>query len=417
MSDGLLRSILLSEGILMFKQVLASILSLSLILFPINVIAQEASGTVRIRNFEGLVTNTADHLIKSEQSPYMLNAGIIDGRLQPLPGFTRVSATPLTAADKDIQYAYIGDRHYRYNSGLQYENGLGGTAAVSYWLLNDDTTTTTDGMAVNSLTENGTVTSTSSGVFGNAHVFNASADFWDIADASQTGLDFTSSFSGSAWVKVTASTSRRTILSKSDSYHFTISGNTYTLQLRLGGTDLTVSTETVPLGTWTHVAFVFDNTADTVAYYINGALSNTVTGVTQTPSDNANNFRVGSSASYAAIGVEAVNTYMDDIGVWNSALSATQINQIYTYGILGFVSAVGTFASISTLPLPAAPTVVSYTVRSLGTSSATCNATADQEFKENISDEGTYAFFQTYYVPSQGVESQPSAISSVAVAH
>ena len=88
----------------------------------------------RIRNFKGLVTNVASNLIEDNQSPYMLNMGVVNGWLQPLPGFTRVSATPITAATKDEQYAYLHGTEYVFDDSdnrLERESDASAISALS----------------------------------------------------------------------------------------------------------------------------------------------------------------------------------------------------------------------------------------------------------------------------------------------
>lgn len=67
------------------------------------------------------------------------------------------------------------------------------------WHLNEASGTRVDSTGNNDLTDNNTVTS-EAGQIGDAALFNGSSEFLSIADAAQTGLDFSEELTFSAWI-------------------------------------------------------------------------------------------------------------------------------------------------------------------------------------------------------------------------
>jgi alpha-N-arabinofuranosidase len=95
------------------------------------------------------------------------------------------------------------------------------------------------------------------------------------------------------------------------------------LKSYLGGI-ATASVGTIPLGTWTHVALV--NHAGTITLYVNGSADTTAS---VSPEASAGSFRLGANKNPTAINANW-NGDLDDVRIYTSALSATQISKIYT---------------------------------------------------------------------------------------
>jgi hypothetical protein len=88
-------------------------------------------------------------------------------------------------------------------------------------------------------------------------------------------------------------------------------------------------------GTWTHVAFVY-NDID-MRIYVNGVLDSNGT-------DNPKAYTAGMEAATDTFYISAGNWYgvsgfyngiIDEFGMWNAALSSTQVSDICTNGIVG----------------------------------------------------------------------------------
>ncbi len=98
------------------------------------------------------------------------------------------------------------------------------------------------------------------------------------------------------------------------------------------------STAGVTAGTWQHWAVVFDRSQNRVVFYKNGALDNTVQGLTFPGGtvDQADDVLVGRDPAAAPPPAPRVlNATLDDIRVWNVARTAQQILDNFTKDLLG----------------------------------------------------------------------------------
>ncbi|TSC55222.1 MAG: hypothetical protein LiPW30_688 [Parcubacteria group bacterium LiPW_30] len=93
----------------------------------------------------------------------------------------------------------------------------------------------------------------------------------------------------------------------------------------------TQSTSVVPLRTWQHWVVVFDRTNGKLNYYLNGQLD-----VQQSPTfpsgtiNQIDNLYMGREIGGA--NARRLNANIDDVRVYNRALSATEIKQLYNLG-------------------------------------------------------------------------------------
>lgn len=102
--------------------------------------------------------------------------------------------------------------------------------------------------------------------------------------------------------------------------------------------------------TWSHVSLVFDGASSSIKVYTNGVLDGTLTGWTNSAAITA--IRVNSSWTYTA----GIDADYDDFAVFNTALSASDITNLYnglsptavpepsTYGLIGAGAIVGVVA-------------------------------------------------------------------------
>lgn len=117
-------------------------------------------------------------------------------------------------------------------------------------------------------------------------------------------------------------------------------GNANTLQNHLVGNMAVTTTTDFPIGQWIHVAFVIDSTALEHRLYANGQIVATQTytgtldlgtatslGIAVKPNDD------GSAVAASAQGYWAGR--IDDIGIYDEALSTAQIMQAYQNGLAG----------------------------------------------------------------------------------
>ena len=160
------------------------------------------------------------------------------------------------------------------------------------------------------------------------------------AQAAGAAVDTSSNFTASCWVKLNSTSGFQTLLS--------IDGNNlsgFFLQLqgngrfgfRKHGSDSTAATAyyaecPVPAsaGVWYHLTGVFSNTANRLLLYTNGALAANVV-YSGTVWSGAGNTAIG-RGKYNGGNVDFVNGQIDDVRLYQSALSAGQIQSLYAQG-------------------------------------------------------------------------------------
>lgn len=181
---------------------------------------------------------------------------------------------------------------------------------------------------------------TSSGNASSTDLENASSQYWSIADASQTGLDFSDAFTLSLWFKLeslpsTSSSpgeyyfvskwsdpsdlSYRLLYQSSDTlsrFYFSTSpdgSNPYNI----------IANQQISTGTWYHLAAKKSGTA--VEMFLNGVSIG-----------SSNSFQTAVYNSAAAVGIGGSATVgktdglMDDVRFWNRALTSTEISNLYS---------------------------------------------------------------------------------------
>jgi hypothetical protein len=198
----------------------------------------------------------------------------------------------------------------------------------------------------NHLTDNNTVASSTDARQGarSADFEVDNAEYLSITDGSQTGLDITGNLSIVAWIKPESTSDVMRIVSKyqatsgNRSYQIFAGNVDYTdiaFTVSNDGTTITVcytSNPVISAGTWTHIAAVYNGTDMRV--YINGSLSNNGTNNPKTYSsgivNGAANFEIGRYDG----NTKYFDGLIDEVAVFNRALSADEIAAIYNYGIL-----------------------------------------------------------------------------------
>lgn len=126
--------------------------------------------------------------------------------------------------------------------------------------------------------------------------------------------------------------------------------------LKQGVTDLCEGTSAINTGTYTHIALTYNNSTGAYVFYINGSVDKSGTISTQT-------WTFGTTYLGNASG-EYWNGSMDEVGIWSSVLSASDITALYNSG--------------NGLPLPISRNLVSYwkledTADSVGSNTLTNN--------------------------------------------
>ncbi|MET9268088.1 PQQ-dependent sugar dehydrogenase [Kribbella sp. NPDC003557] len=211
------------------------------------------------------------------------------------------------------------------------------TGLVGAWGFNETSGTTVNdssGSGNNGTMSGAGVTRSTAGKYGGAMSFNGSAGNVTVPNAAS--LSLSSSYTLEAWVNPTALSNYQTILIKEVTggcgYWLQTTGNQIASGFANGGCREFVSTTpTVPLNQWSHVAAVFNDTANTYTLYLNGTAILTAT-QTLAPVPNTQALVFGQSAC-TSCGGERWRGLIDDIRIYNRPLSTAEIQTDMTTAI------------------------------------------------------------------------------------
>ena len=140
-------------------------------------------------------------------------------------------------------------------------------------------------------------------------------------------INLTSSYTLEAWVRPTALSGYQTVLIKEVTsgcgYWLQTTDNTIASGFSNGGCREYVSTTpTIPLNQWSHLAAVFNDSANTYTLYLNGTAIRTATETTA-PVPNTQALVFGQDG--CTCGNERWRGLVDDIRIYNRALSTAEI--------------------------------------------------------------------------------------------
>lgn len=188
------------------------------------------------------------------------------------------------------------------------------------------------------ITNIATTTFYRSGNIGQAFFFDGVNDYIDLGQPNS--LKLTGSMTISAWINMSIDASACNScailtnmgFSGARGFGFNLANGLVGFDLPVNSTTLAsrVSATTILGNRWYHVVAVYNASAQTSDIYVNGALDNgTLTGTVPTSMYvPANNFRIGSRP----VGDDFMRGRIDDLRMYNRALSATEIRQLYNTG-------------------------------------------------------------------------------------
>jgi hypothetical protein len=210
---------------------------------------------------------------------------------------------------------------------------------ISLWLMEEVSGNRADEVGPNDLTDNATVASSTDVKEGSrsADFERSNSEYLDIADASQTGLAVTGSFSVVAWIKRESASggANHTVVSKFDP-----TGNQRGYLLGIGtadilraivsndGTATTTLTGNLALATarWYHLALVYNGSSLTL--YLDGTQEATVS-YSSGIFDNTTAFAIG--RSFGA--TDYFDGLVDEVGFLDRALSEAEVLGIFAEGV------------------------------------------------------------------------------------
>jgi glucose/arabinose dehydrogenase len=203
------------------------------------------------------------------------------------------------------------------------------------WNFNEGTGTAVRDSSGNN--NNGTrsgagATWSTSGKYGGALSFNGSSG--KVTVPNSASLNLNSSYSLEAWVRPTALNSYQTVMIKETTsgcaYWLQTTGNRISSGFANGGCrEHASTTPTVPVNQWSHLAAVFDDTANTYTLYLNGTAISTQS-ETRAPNPTTQALVFGQTG-YG--GGERWRGLIDDLRIYNRALTTAEIQTDMNNGI------------------------------------------------------------------------------------
>lgn len=151
--------------------------------------------------------------------------------------------------------------------------------------------------------------------------FDGVGDSVDVGN--HTSLNVSGALSITAWVKFDSLSGFPMIISKRASSGHAFQFYSTSNKLNYNNGTISQSTGNISTGSWTHVGVTFDGSGG-VTFYINGSAAGTGTSASTNPI-NSENVTIGK-----AYNGNYMDGKMDEIGFFNSELTATQIANIYT---------------------------------------------------------------------------------------
>lgn len=191
---------------------------------------------------------------------------------------------------------------------------------IGYWDFEDGQGTTVSDRSSksNTGTWNGSGPHWTQGKYGKAGNFNGTDDY-----VSETnGPNLTSGdWTMQAWIKPTAFGAqwRHIFGSEAGTYAFGISSGSLMVTNNTVS-DCTAASVTPSLNTWSHVAASFVDSSNTLTYYVNGKVANSVTCAASTTAGRLTKY-IGRSLTYAS----AFSGQIDEVKVYNYARSTKQV--------------------------------------------------------------------------------------------
>ena len=203
---------------------------------------------------------------------------------------------------------------------------------VAYYKLDESSGNASDSISSNTLTN--TSTTYASGKINNGAVFNGSSS--KLVNASPVLPSGNSQYSIAFWVNPTAlptSTNKMSLVNygagsvSNDVIGVVLYNNSGTQKINNVFTNLDIEvTNTLPTSTWSHLVVTYDGSTATM--YLNGTSINST--AKSSLSVSSTNLTLGTWINGTAF---RFNGAIDETGIWNRALSSTEVTALYNGGL------------------------------------------------------------------------------------
>lgn len=244
------------------------------------------------------------------------------------PTISFVDPTPANNSVNTTRSVFINTTSYDADNNnmtalLNWNNSL-----VGWWRMNEAAGGTLvqdfSGYGNNGTWYGNTTSNVTTGRFGNALSFDGVDDYVNVGN--DTSLSISNNITVSTWIYKTNNSNFAPIITKSSgTTGYYLMNDALTIQkvifvVKIGGVSRTAYTPTATfLNNWNHVVGVYNGTR--VLIYLNGVLSATGTDITGNIDTNIWSVRIG-----------PYNGSIDEVRIYNRALSAEEINASYNAG-------------------------------------------------------------------------------------
>ena len=283
-----------------------------------------------------------------------------------------------------------------------------GSGLVAHYTFDEGSGTTAGDSSGNGNT--GTLTNgptwTTGKVGSGAVSFDGTNDVISITDVPTLNFGASGSFSVSFWTKpneVTGNFIAKIASSLADGWRFyRFSGTLFRFFVReTGGDDTSTGViATMTAGKWTHVVGVVNRANNTMYLYFDGVSVGTPTNISGVGdlSTTGTNLHIG---SYRVASGDYVNGSLDDVRIYNRALTPAEINELYALGTGGGTVNLSPTARISASPTTGvAPLAVSFNGSTSSDSDGTISSYAwnfgDGQTGSSVTLSHTYTTAGTY---------------------
>jgi prepilin-type N-terminal cleavage/methylation domain-containing protein len=207
----------------------------------------------------------------------------------------------------------------------------GDNSLVGYWTFDEGTGTVAYDYSGNNATGswNGTAAYAAGKIGAYAGNFNGTTSTYVDVVGNPISLRLAgNAMTQIAWIYPLANIANSTIATKPNSYYFQrdASGKLASYQQGTTPAGYLYSTDTAQLSMWSFVAYTYDGS--NIIFYINGAQSG-ITAKTGSISSSGYDLIIGGDSS---VNTRYWNGLIDDVRIYNRALSATEIQAIYNGG-------------------------------------------------------------------------------------
>ena len=177
----------------------------------------------------------------------------------------------------------------------------------------------------------------------NTHSLNVvSASSQSLVHNDNASFDITGNLTIEAWIKPNSLTDSWVVSKWADSvggggsYEFGINGTGIKCAVSDGSNfDNEAVTATLYAGSWNHIAMTY-STAGTVKFYLNGIQAGSDQTTTSTSINNSpTKFRIGGNTNSSGDGANFFDGLIDDVRVWNTVRTATEIAENYNKQLVG----------------------------------------------------------------------------------